>query len=67
MEGGSMNDARSVTLPMQQWQLVVQLLSEAPYRVSAPLINELSRQLMAVPIVTQPIQPPAVKADGTGS
>lgn len=38
----------AVTLEAQQWNAVIAVLSEAPYRVAAPLIGEIQRQCMAV-------------------
>ena len=37
----------SVTLEAQQWNAVMALLAEGPYRISAPLIESIQRQCMA--------------------
>lgn len=46
-------DRLSVALDAQAWELVMRLLAEAPYRVVAPLINDIQgqclRQRMAGP------------------
>jgi hypothetical protein len=34
----------TVTLEAQQWQSVIAALSEAPYRVAAPLIDAITQQ-----------------------
>lgn len=39
----------SVTLEAQQWNAVLAALSEAPFRVAAPLIQDISGQLQAPP------------------
>jgi len=35
----------TVTLEAQQWNAVLAMLTDAPYRVSAPLIQAISEQL----------------------
>lgn len=42
MEGRLM---RTITLSDQQWQVVGAALAELPYRVAAPVLEEISRQL----------------------
>lgn len=37
----------SVTLPSQQWTILIQMIAEQPYRLSAPLIHEIQRQWSA--------------------
>jgi len=37
----------TVTLEAQQWNAVMALLSEGPYRIAAPLIEAIQRQCMA--------------------
>jgi hypothetical protein len=37
----------TATLEAQQWNIVMSALHDAPYRVAAPLIEALSRQLQA--------------------
>jgi hypothetical protein len=37
-------DKIPVTLEAQAWETVMRVLSEAPYRVVAPLISEIQRQ-----------------------
>jgi hypothetical protein len=44
----------SVTLEAQQWNAVMALLAEGPYRVSAPLIAEIQRQCLAADADTRP-------------
>jgi uncharacterized Zn finger protein len=39
------NTPLSVTLEAQQWNAVIAALSEAPYRIAAPLIQSMSEQL----------------------
>jgi hypothetical protein len=36
----------TVTLEVQQWNAVMALLAEGPYRVAAPLLTEIQRQCM---------------------
>jgi hypothetical protein len=38
------NQQISITMTAQDWTNVLNLLSEAPYRVSAPLINTITQQ-----------------------
>jgi hypothetical protein len=47
--GGEMSptDKLPVTLEAQAWETVMRVLSEAPYRVVAPLIGEIQRQCVA--------------------
>jgi hypothetical protein len=40
-------DKIPVTLEAQAWEAVMRVLSEAPYRVVAPLIGEIQRQCVA--------------------
>jgi hypothetical protein len=40
-------DRLDVNLEAQQWETVMRVLSEAPYRVVAPLIGEIQRQCVA--------------------
>jgi hypothetical protein len=40
-------DKFPVTLEAQAWETVMRVLSEAPYRVVAPLIGEIQRQCVA--------------------
>jgi len=35
----------AVKMTVDQWKLVCSVLQEAPYRVSAPLISEIDRQV----------------------
>jgi hypothetical protein len=37
----------TVTLEAQQWNAVMALLAEGPYRISAPLIQAIQQQCMA--------------------
>jgi hypothetical protein len=37
-------DKIPVTLQAQQWEAIMHILSDAPYRVSAPLISEIQNQ-----------------------
>ena len=39
-------DNLSVTLQAQSWETLMRVLSEAPYRVVAPLIGEIQGQCM---------------------
>jgi hypothetical protein len=39
-----LTDKISLTLELQQWNLVVSLLAEAPYKISAPLIVTMQAQ-----------------------
>jgi hypothetical protein len=39
-------DKIAVTLEAQNWETVMRVLSEAPYRVVAPLIGEIQSQCM---------------------
>ena len=41
-------DKIPVTLEAQAWETVMRVLSEAPYRVVAPLIGEIQRQCVAL-------------------
>jgi hypothetical protein len=41
------NDRLSVILEAQQWNVVLAQLAEGPYRVMAPIINELQQQCLA--------------------
>jgi hypothetical protein len=41
------NQPFTITLEAQQWNSVLAALSEAPYRVSAPLIQAISQQLQS--------------------
>lgn len=36
---------RTITLPDQHWQVIGSALAELPYRVAAPVLEEISRQL----------------------
>jgi hypothetical protein len=40
------NDKLPVILEAQAWETVMRLLSEAPYRIVAPLISEIQSQCM---------------------
>lgn len=40
----------TVTLEAQQWNAVMALLAEGPYRVAAPLIQEIQRQCMSASV-----------------
>jgi hypothetical protein len=40
----SPTDMLSVSLEARQWETVLQLLAEAPFRVVAPLLTEIQRQ-----------------------
>ena len=37
-------DPVSITLSAQQWEVVMQAMAEAPYRIVARLINEIDQQ-----------------------
>ena len=39
-------DRVAVTLEAQSWEMIMRVLADAPYRISAPLINEIQRQCM---------------------
>jgi len=39
------NQPFTITLEAQQWQGVLAALADAPYRISAPLIQAISQQL----------------------
>jgi hypothetical protein len=49
----------SVTLQAQQWNAVLAVLSDQPYRLSAPLIEAITTQANAVAVATAgaPSQP----------
>jgi hypothetical protein len=38
----------AITLEAQQWNLIIEVLQSAPFRVAAPLIGSIRRQAMAV-------------------
>jgi hypothetical protein len=42
-------DKLPVTLEAQAWETVMRVLSEAPYRVVAPLIQDIQRQCLHAP------------------
>lgn len=50
-------DKLDVTLEAQQWDVVLRLLAEGPFRVVQPLISEIQRQCMAA------VGPPARDAE----
>jgi hypothetical protein len=37
-------DRIAVTLEAQSWEMIMRVLADAPYRVSAPLISEIQNQ-----------------------
>jgi hypothetical protein len=37
-------DPVSITLEARQWNVIIEVLHEAPYRVAAPLINAIATQ-----------------------
>jgi hypothetical protein len=45
----------TATLEAQQWNVVMAALHDAPYRVAAPLIEALSRQLQAAAAQTESV------------
>jgi hypothetical protein len=47
----SPTDKLPVTLEAQAWETVMRVLSEAPYRIVAPLISEIQRQCV-VPVLS---------------
>lgn len=53
----------TVTLEAQQWNAVMALLAEGPYRVAAPLLSEIQRQCMAA-TMSQPNGPAALGEGG---
>ena len=44
----------TVTLEAQQWNAVMALLADGPYRISAPLIESIQRQCMVADAGTRP-------------
>ena len=40
------DDRITVELTAQQWNVVLGCLSDAPYRIAAPLMHEIQRQCM---------------------
>lgn len=46
-EMSPLTDGFAVSLPLQQWQLIINLLGGRSYRIAAPLIAEITRQLQA--------------------
>jgi hypothetical protein len=45
----------TATLEAQQWNAVMSALHEAPYRMAAPIIEALSRQLQAAAAQTESV------------
>ena len=58
-------DKIPLTLEVQQWQIVVNLLAEGPYKLSAPLIASLQEQFNAAQSHSQPAVPDEVAAVAT--
>ena len=63
----SPTDKISLTLEAQQWQVVVNLLAEGPYKLAAPLIQLLQEQFNDAqqPAQALEVQQPAV-TNGSG-
>jgi hypothetical protein len=53
----------TVTLEAAQWNAVMALLAEGPYRVAAPLLSEIQRQCMAATTL-RPNGPAALSEGG---
>ena len=49
-------DPVTITLQAQQWNVIIEVLHNAPYRVAAPLIAAISEQARA----------PTVRVEGNG-
>lgn len=47
-----------VSLPIDTWNLIAAALAELPFRVAAPVINELQKQVAAAQAPAPP-EPPA--------
>jgi hypothetical protein len=48
------NDQLAVTLEAQQWNVVLATLAEGPFRIVAPLMQEIQRQLTTEPSTHHP-------------
>jgi hypothetical protein len=42
------NQPISITLAVDEWNVILTLLNDAPYRIAAPLIDKLHRQIETV-------------------
>ena len=51
----------AVTLRAEQWNVVLQVLSEAPFRVAAPLIGEIEKQCRAQDTTAAVAEEPAAE------
>jgi hypothetical protein len=60
----------SVTLTAEQWEAVMRLLADGPYRIAAPLIQTIQQQCMAgsarAPVPTLAANVPANGGDERG-
>lgn len=50
----------TITLAAEQWNLVLQILSEAQYRVAAPLISAIEQQARAQAVEEHAADPAAL-------
>lgn len=41
----NVNDRLTITLEVQQWQVIFNVLGEGPFRIVAPLVQEMQKQL----------------------
>jgi hypothetical protein len=55
------NEQVTVTFTAQEWNVLLGLLIEAPYRVVAPLIQKIGEQARPQ---QQPVSPPLQRANG---
>jgi hypothetical protein len=59
-------DKIPLSLEVQQWQVVVNLLAEGPYKLSAPLIATLQEQFNATQQPAQALEVEPAVTNGSG-
>ena len=52
------NTPIAVTMTAMQWAMITDGIRELPFKIAAPLLQEVTRQLMEA---TKPQQPPAIE------
>jgi len=58
------NQKLSITLEVQQWNIVIQVLGEAPYKIVQPIIQAMGQQA-AAQTQPQPVQQPIPNGQAT--